>query len=140
MSAVVVTTSPADAAAEAVKDHHAGLASPLVRWCDSELIPHALAEEQAMDPAVHEDPRAPQALRSLFESHVVKENEQILPRLAQPSRDSLTVILDGIQSLLGGPGHSEYAEAAAECGCGGECGCGHQHPADLDTRWEDPAR
>lgn len=36
--------------------------------------------------------------------------------------------------------HSEYDEAAAECGCGGEYGCGHQHPSDLDAQWEDPAR
>ena len=80
-----------------------------------------------------------QALRSLFESHLVKENEQILPLLAESSEASLAGILDGLHELLG-QGHSEYAEAAAECGCGGECGCGHQHPSDLDAPWEDPAR
>jgi hypothetical protein len=197
MSAVVVATSPVDVrAVEAVKDHHARLAGALavqvgvlleaaawgglpgaasdvlVRWCDTELIPHAFEEEQAMYLAAHEDLRArllvdamlaedrdmtalveairqatspvhaanAQALRSLFESHLVKENEQILPLLAESSEDSLAVILDGMQSVLGGPDHSEYAEAAAECGCGGECGCGHQHPADLDAQWEEPAR
>ena len=197
---VVVATSAADAqAVEAVKNHHAQLAGALavrvealvqaaargdlpgagaasdalVRWCDAELIPHALAEEQAMYPRAQQDPRAQllvdamlaehrdlvalvetirqatspvraaanaQALRSLFESHIVKENEQILPLLTESSEVSLAVILDGMHELLGRQDHSEYAEAAAECGCGGECGCGHQHPSDLDAPWEDPAR
>jgi Hemerythrin HHE cation binding domain len=199
MSTVVVATRPADIhAVDAVKNHHARLAGALgvhvdtlletaargelpgtasdalVRWCNAELIPQALAEEQAMYPEAHEDPRArllveamlaehralatlveairqapsparaaanAQALRSLFESHLVKENEQILPLLAESSEASLAGILDGLHELLGGGrGHSEYAEAAAECGCGGECGCGHQHPSDLDAPWEDPAR
>jgi len=75
MSTVVVATSAADAkAVEAVKDHHAQLAgalavqvealldaaarsdlpaagaasNALVSWCQAELVPHALAEEQAM--------------------------------------------------------------------------------------------
>src|ERR1035437_5890609 len=83
MSTVVVAASAADAqAVEAVKSHHAHLAGALaahveslveaaarddlpaagaaagslVRWCDAELIPHALAEEQAMYPQAHEDP------------------------------------------------------------------------------------
>jgi len=201
MSTIVVTTSAADAqAVEAVKNHHAQLAGALavqvealvdaasradlpeagdaavalVRWCDAELIPHALAEEQAMYPKAHEDGRArllvdamlaehrdlvglveairqatgpvraaasAQALRSLFESHLVKENEQILPLLAESSEVSLAVILDGMHELLGGQGRSgESAEtkAEAEGGCGGECGCGHQDPAgvlpELDAR------
>ena len=145
MSTVVVATSAADAqAVEAVKSHHAQLAGALavqvealveataqgdlsdadaasvalVHWCDAELIPHAFAEERAMYPQAHEDPRGKllvdamlsehrdlaslvgairqatspvraaanaQALRSLFDSHLVKENEQILPLLAESS-------------------------------------------------------
>jgi uncharacterized protein (DUF2249 family)/iron-sulfur cluster repair protein YtfE (RIC family) len=190
MSTVVVATSAADAeAVEAVKSHHAQLAgalavqaealveaaargdllgagaaaAALVRWCDAELIPHALAEERAMYPAAHQDPRArllvdamlaehrdlvalveairqgtgpvraaanAQALRSLFDSHLVKENEQILPLLAQSSEVSLADILAGMHELLGGPDHGERAEvpegASSQGGCGGECGCGHQ--------------
>jgi Hemerythrin HHE cation binding domain len=198
MSTVVVATSPADVrAVEAVKNHHARLAGALgvqvealveatargglpgaasdalVRWCDAELIPYALAEEQAMYPASHEDPRARPlvdamvaehrdlvalveairqatspvraasnalALRSLFESHLVKENEQILPLLAGSSEVSLADLLDGTHELLRGQGHGEFAKAPTECGCGGECGCGHQHPSDLDAQWEVPAR
>jgi uncharacterized protein (DUF2249 family)/iron-sulfur cluster repair protein YtfE (RIC family) len=198
MSTVVVATSAADAqAVEAVKSHHAQLAGALavqvealveaaaqgdlsgagaasvalVRWCDAELIPHALAEERAMYPQAHEHPRGKllvdamlsehrdlvalveairqatspvraaanaQALRSLFDSHLVKENEQILPLLAESSEISLAVILDGMHELLGGRTHGESTEAVDEGGCGGECGCGHQDPAgvlpELDAR------
>lgn len=187
MSTVVVATSPIDVhAVEAAKDHHGLLAGALavqveallesvpkaglpdgasgapVRWSDPELIPHALADEQAMYPAAHQNPRGrllveamlvehrdpvalveairqattpvyaaanAQALRALFESHLVKENDQILPLLAESSEVSLAAIVDDMRHLLAGPGHSDCAEAAAECGCGG----GHQHPADLDS-------
>ena len=202
MSTVVVATSAADAqAVEAVKDHHAQLAGALsvqvealldaatrgdqgsagaaavalVQWCRAELIPHALAEEQAMYPRAREDPRAAllvdamlaehrdlielveaigretspvraaanaQALRSLFDSHLVKENEQILPLLAQSSEVSLAVVLAGMHDLLGGHQDSEGSESSAESktegGGGGECGCGHQDQAgilpELDAR------
>jgi uncharacterized protein (DUF2249 family) len=201
MSSVIVATSAADAeAVEAVANHHAQLAGALalqvealvdaasrgdlpgageashvlVRWCDAELIPHALAEEQAMYPKAHEDPRArllvdamlaehgvilelvaairssmspvraaanAQALLTLFDSHLVKENEQILPLLAGSSEVSLADILGGMHELLGAHNHAESsvsADAATEGGCGGECGCGEQDPAgalpELDAR------
>ena len=44
-----------------------------------------------------------QALRSLFDSHLVKENEQILPLLAESSDGSLAEVLDGMHDLLGRP-------------------------------------
>jgi uncharacterized protein (DUF2249 family)/iron-sulfur cluster repair protein YtfE (RIC family) len=199
MSTVVLATNAADAeAVEAVKNHHAQLAGALavqvealvdaaargdvqgaattaealVRWCDAELVPHALAEEQAMYPSAQEDLRARMlvdamlvehqelvalveairqstgpvraaasaaALRTLFDSHLVKENEQILPLLAESSGVSLAGILGGMHELLGG-GHDEQAAAAqggaviadqgqSKGGCGGECGCGHQDSA-----------
>jgi uncharacterized protein (DUF2249 family)/iron-sulfur cluster repair protein YtfE (RIC family) len=202
MSTLVVATSAADAqAVEAVKDHHAVLADALaiqvetlvaaaargdhsaaatasealVQWCQAELIPHALAEEGAMYPKAHEDPRArllvdamlaehrdlvglveaihhasdpvraaanAQSLRSMFDSHLAKENEQILPLLAESSEISLADILDGMRELLGGHDNNEgtdsRAEASTEAGCGGTCGCGGQDPAnvlpELDAR------
>ena len=79
-----------------------------------------------------------QALRTLFDSHLVKENEQILPLLAESSEVSLADILGGMHELLGGHDHAESAQAAPEGGCGGECGCGEQDPAgvlpELDAR------
>lgn len=199
MSTLVVASSAADAqAVEAVRSHHAQLAGALavqvealleaasradlpaaaaasdalVRWCDGELIPHALAEEKAMYPQAREDARArllvdamlaehrdlvalveairqstgpvraaasAQALASLFDSHLIKENEQILPLLAESGEVSLAVILDGMHELLGGTDHGGEREAAgSEGGCGGECGCGHQDDAgilpELDAR------
>jgi uncharacterized protein (DUF2249 family)/iron-sulfur cluster repair protein YtfE (RIC family) len=195
MSTVVVATSAADAqAVEAVKDHHAHLAGALgvqvealieavargdvpaadaasdalIQWCGAELIPHALAEEEAMYPRAQEDPRArllvdamlaehrdllalvqaigvttvpvraaanAQALRSLFESHLVKENEQILPLLAASSQVSLAQILEGMHDLLGAQDHGSSADTDAsagdEAGCGGVCGCGEQDPGVL---------
>jgi uncharacterized protein (DUF2249 family)/iron-sulfur cluster repair protein YtfE (RIC family) len=79
-----------------------------------------------------------QALRSLFDSHLLKENEQMLPLLAASTEVSLAVILQGMHELLGGQDHGEDAEAVSEGGCGGECGCGHQDAAgvlpELDAR------
>jgi hypothetical protein len=198
MSTVAIATTPADVrAVEAVKNRRARLAGALgvqvealveatargglpraasdalVRWCDAELIPYAVAEEQAMYTVARENPRArllvdamaaehcnlvalveairqatspvraaanALALGSLFESHLVKENEQILPLLAGPSEVSLADLLDGTHELLRGQGQGEFADAPAECGCGGECGCGHQHPSNLDPRCENPKR
>jgi uncharacterized protein (DUF2249 family)/iron-sulfur cluster repair protein YtfE (RIC family) len=198
MSTVVVANSAADAqASDAVKDHHAQLAGALavqvetllsaatrgdssdaerasdalVTWCHAELIPHALAEEQAMYPPAHEDPRArmlvdamvaehrviielvdavqhatgpvraaanAQALRSLFDSHLAKENEQILPLLAGSSEVSLATILGGMHELLGGHAQGSAEEVAASTGgCGGACGCGEQNDGvlpELDAR------
>jgi Hemerythrin HHE cation binding domain len=77
-----------------------------------------------------------QALRTLFESHLVKENEQILPLLAESSGVSLAEILGGMHELLGGHGDETEVSAAGgaaagttQGGCGGQCGCGHQDPA-----------
>jgi len=203
MSTVVVATSEADAqAVEAVKNHHAQLAGALavqvealveaaalgdlagagaasdtlVRWCDAELVPHALAEEESMYPAAHRDPRArllvdamlvehqdlvalvesirqstgpvraaanANSLRSMFDSHLRKENEQILPLLAESVEVSLAGILGGMHELLGGHDHSDPAAEAADGaasagGCGGQCGCGGQDPTgvlpELDAR------
>ena len=115
MSTVVVAASAADAqAVEAVKNHHAHLAGALaahveslveaaarndlpaagaaagslVRWCDAELIPHALAEEQAMYPPAHEDPRAALLVDAMMAEHrdLAVLVERLLDRAFQPTR------------------------------------------------------
>jgi Uncharacterized conserved protein len=188
MSTAVVATSAADAQAlEAVKNHHAQLAGALaaqveilldtaaqgdphgagaasealVRWCHTELIPHAIAEEQSMYPRAREDPHArllvdamlaehrglielveaignaptpvraaanAQALRSLFDSHLVKENDQILPLLAGSSEVSLAEVLAGMHELLGGHDERDNTSSNAGGGCAGECSCGERDP------------
>jgi uncharacterized protein (DUF2249 family)/iron-sulfur cluster repair protein YtfE (RIC family) len=78
-----------------------------------------------------------QALQSLFDSHLVKENEQILPLLAGSSEVSLAALLDGMHDLLGSQDDTSAA-SNVEGGCGGACGCGEQDPAgalpELDAR------
>ncbi|KRD35034.1 hypothetical protein ASE27_16420 [Oerskovia sp. Root918] len=67
------------------------------------------------------------ALQVLFETHMTKENEQILPLLALSSDVSLADVLDGMHELLGGHSHGEggeAGEAAAGAEPGGACGCG----------------
>lgn len=58
-------------------------------------------------------------LWTLFEAHLAKENDQVVPRLAADSSVSLADLVDGLHELVGG---DDPAEASA----GGSCGCGHQ--------------
>lgn len=106
----------------------------LVRWCERELVPHALAEEKAMYPAAaalaegrllvagmlaehqaivglvdelrHDgDPvravGAARALQEMFEAHLAKENELLLPLLSADPAVSVAGLLAGMHELLG---------------------------------------
>lgn len=197
MDDVVIASSEPDArAAEAVRGHHAELAgalalrvealvaaavtgrdadeerSRLVDWCETELVPHARAEEQAMYPAAHAMPRArllvdgmlaehevitglvaqlrtavepvraaaaAVALRTMFDSHLAKENDLVLPLLVAAPEVSVAQLLEGMHELLGGhddahDGHEPAAahghEPAAAAGPGGHgghsCACGER--------------
>jgi uncharacterized protein (DUF2249 family)/iron-sulfur cluster repair protein YtfE (RIC family) len=181
MEDVVIASTAADAAAAtAVEQHHAQLAgslalrvegllaaaangnadvavrakSELVGWCREELVPHALAEEQAMYPRAQERPEArlliegmlaehqvitglveeiaqatspvraaaaARALQVLFDSHLAKENELVLPVLVAAPDVSLADILGGMHELLGGEadahGHGDE-ETGHTCSCG----------------------
>jgi len=65
------------------------------------------------------------ALQAVFDSHLAKENDQILPLLAQSPGVDLAGLLAGMHDLLGHQEHHEHSGAAAEGGCGGhECTCG----------------
>lgn len=77
---------------------------------------------------------AGRALRALFDTHLVKENEQVLPVLAQAPDVELAGLLGGMHELLGGHGHDhahdhehdhghDHGEAAGGCG-GHSCTCG----------------
>lgn len=184
-----IASSDADArAAAAVEEHHAQLAgvlalktetlaaaaragrqadadadevrADLVRWCRDELVPHALAEEEALYPAAAAMPGArllveamlaehrlllglvdrlaaaahpvdaaalALALRTVFGSHLDKENEQILPLLVAAPAVSVAGLLAGMHELLGGEAH----EAAPACSC--DEVDGSRHP-ELDAR------
>jgi uncharacterized protein (DUF2249 family) len=65
------------------------------------------------------------ALRVLFEVHLTKESDLILPLVAADPSLSLSQILAGMQELIGAREQSHSgAEQAAATGCGGACGCG----------------
>jgi uncharacterized protein (DUF2249 family) len=83
------------------------------------------------------------ALRAVFEVHLAKENDQVLPLLVAAPDVSVADLLGGMHELLGGTAHEaadEPADEAAEGGCGSAghaCGCGEtdgpNHP-ELDAR------
>lgn len=83
------------------------------------------------------------SLRTVFESHLGKENDLILPLLATAADASLAALLDGMHEELdhhaaevGGAAPSEESPAGAGHGHGG-CGCGESDPAgypELDVR------
>lgn len=60
---------------------------------------------------------AARALSAMFEAHLAKENELILPLLLGADQVSLASLLEGMHDLLG------ESEEDSDCGCGG-CGCG----------------
>jgi uncharacterized protein (DUF2249 family)/hemerythrin-like domain-containing protein len=199
MSELVIASNEADAhAAEAVRQHHAALAGALnlhtealfttasgrdpataeqarrdlVDWCERELVPHALAEEQALYPAAQATlegrllveamlgehkvltqllrdvaevddllraAASATALREVFDSHLTKENDLVVPLLAATPGVSLHDLLGGMHQLLG-----EAAETGTPgadnvgAGCGGHaCSCrevdGPGYP-ELDVR------
>lgn len=109
------------------------------------LVDAMLAEHQVIIGLVNQlarstDPvsaaETARALRVLFESHLAKENEQILPLLAADPQVSLAGLLSGMHELLGADEHAGEHEHAAqregeptqppqEGGCGGhQCSCG----------------
>lgn len=184
MNDVVIASSAADAAAaEAVEKHHAQLAGALalrvealvdaaahgdradavdaqrqlVSWARGELVPHALAEENAMYPAAQRKPEgrllvegmlaehtvitglvseveavtdpvraatAARALQVVFDSHLAKENELVLPLLVAAADVSVAQLLEGMHELLGGEAHEHAHGEPQGSGCGHECTCG----------------
>ncbi|MFC5179342.1 DUF2249 domain-containing protein [Nocardioides taihuensis] len=209
MTDVVIAPNEADArAAEAVEQHHAQMSGTLsaqvealvsavargdaagseqargllLTWCRDELVPHALAEEDAMYPPARAtlDGRllvdgmlaehrvitglveqlsddatrgaravaVAAALRAVFEVHLAKENDLVLPLLLSTPGVSVADLLGGMHELLGGhdrEAHADDADAAATaaaaegtgCGSGHACSCGEQDAEgypELDAR------
>jgi uncharacterized protein (DUF2249 family)/iron-sulfur cluster repair protein YtfE (RIC family) len=103
------------------------------------LVAGMLAEHQVITGLVDEvadatDPvraaAAAKALQVVFESHLAKENELVLPLLVEAADVSVADLLGGMHELLGGAGAHEHGtpragEASAQGGCGGHsCSCG----------------
>jgi uncharacterized protein (DUF2249 family) len=77
---------------------------------------------------------AARALLAVFETHLAKENEQILPLLLGLHGTSVAELLEGMHALLG----ERPADPQPAAGCGGHaCSCGATDPAghpELDAR------
>ena len=87
---------------------------------------------------------AAMAVRALFEAHLAKENDQLLPALVSGGVD-LARLLEGMHEILGGTEADGAPEQDGGCGCG-SCGCGGEQPVagsvqagDLDVRPLPPA-
>jgi uncharacterized protein (DUF2249 family)/iron-sulfur cluster repair protein YtfE (RIC family) len=93
------------------------------------LVTGMLAEHKVITDLVRDIAAAPDAvtatasayaLKVMFDSHLAKENDLVLPLLVATPHVSVAVMLDGMHELLGG---SHAAEESAGCG-GHTCGCG----------------
>jgi uncharacterized protein (DUF2249 family) len=80
------------------------------------------------------------SLRTVFESHLGKENELVVPLLATSAEASLAALLDGMHEELEHHHQLDEQAPAEPAGHGhghGGCGCGESDPAgypELDVR------
>lgn len=99
-------------------------------------IGRLVAELEAAGTAV-DAAGAARALQALFQVHLEKENDLVLPILLSAENASLATVLAGMHDLLGEkPGE---ATGGGGCGCGGDgaCGAAASEPApvlSVDTR------
>lgn len=105
---------------------------------DGMLGEHAVIDSLVEEVAEATDPvraaAAARALQVLFEVHLSKENELIVPLLAAATDVSLSGILAGMHELLGATAHDDqdHAGSTSQSGCGGHsCSCGEVDPGDL---------
>ncbi|UQU67820.1 DUF2249 domain-containing protein [Couchioplanes caeruleus] len=73
---------------------------------------------------------AARALRAVFEAHLAKENELIVPVLVEAGDVDLAALLAGMHELLGED--DTPAGSGSGCGCGG-CGCGGNSSAAAEA-------
>lgn len=71
------------------------------------------------------------ALEAVFDVHLHKENELVIPALVASPDHSLTELVSGIHEILGGHEHGDadshehsHEQEPASGGCGGGCTCG----------------
>ncbi len=102
---------------------------------DHEVILGLVKELDAAGDAVHAAAAA-RALLAVFDAHLAKENELVLPVLVAAPDVSVSALLDGMHEVLGADPAAEHEHAEAGCG-GHDCACGEQDPAgfpELDAR------
>ena len=75
------------------------------------------------------------ALETVFDSHLAKENDQLIPALVASPKYSVAEMLEGMHELLGG--HQAHDEPVTAPAGGHQCACGgHDEEGlpELDTR------
>jgi hypothetical protein len=86
------------------------------------VVIHQLVAELADTPDAVRAAAAGYALKVLFDAHLAKENDLVLPVVAADPSVSLAGILDGMHELLGADGHDgqhgEHEQPTHACGCG----------------------
>lgn len=109
------------------------------------LAEHTLIHRLVADLEAASDPieaaAVARALETVFDSHLEKENDQLIPTLVASTTCSVAELLEGMHELLGGHAQHDSASAdqpAAAAGAGGhQCACGGHDDAglpELDTR------
>lgn len=106
-------------------------ARPLVEamLAEHRVLERLVADVRAADSPVRAAATA-SALQVLFDSHLAKENDLILPMVAADPSASLSAILAGMHELLGDgehdarPDRPDPTATAAESPGGAACGCG----------------
>jgi uncharacterized protein (DUF2249 family) len=99
---------------------------------DAMVTEHRVLADLVEEIVVADEPAraaaAGHALRVLFETHLAKENDLVLPAVAADPAVSLAGLLDGMPELLGEAGHAR--PHGSDAGPGG-CGCGGHDDADI---------
>ena len=118
-------------------------------WPEARLLVEAmLAEHRAITGLVDElaaaaDPvgaaALARALQALFEVHLAKENDQVLPLLVAAPDVSLAGLLGGMHELLGAASPPRRRRARGQRGGGHGCGCREVDRPRLSRSWT-PAR
>jgi uncharacterized protein (DUF2249 family)/iron-sulfur cluster repair protein YtfE (RIC family) len=94
---------------------HAALAALVAELADTASLVRAAA--------------AARALAAMFATHLVKENDLVLPLLITAPDVSLAAVLAGMHELLGADAGSGSGSEPRAGGCGGGgCGCGGDQP------------
>jgi uncharacterized protein (DUF2249 family) len=109
---------------------------PLVEaMTDEHQVIAGLVDEVESAPDAVRTAAAARALQVIFETHVAKENDRLLPVLVSSPSYSVAGMLTGMHELLGLAGaHDEPAlesAGAGPCGGGHTCGCGESATDDL---------
>ncbi|CCG05666.1 DUF2249 domain-containing protein [Blastococcus saxobsidens] len=107
------------------------------------LVEAMTAEHRVLEELVRELDRAVEpaaaaagghALRVLFDAHLAKENDLVLPVLAADPAVSLAGVLAGMHELLGEGGHDhdhDHDAAVPPVPAKGSCGCGGHDDDDI---------